>query len=147
MIIQNETLYENSLQRFIEAQDKCYRDVISELSQGRKNSHWIWYIFPQVYGLGLSQFSKYYGIHGPSEAKAYWNNTLLRERYLECVDLIQKAGGSVENILGIVDAKKLHSSITLFLEIDPDSDSLNVALEKLFFGERDVKTIEILTGV
>lgn len=147
MSIQNETQYKNSLQRFIDAQNTCYEEVIKELSQGRKTSHWIWYIFPQVYGLGFSQFAKYYGIHGLSEAKAYWSNTLLRKRYLECLDLILKAGGAVENILGFVDAKKLQSSVTLFSETDPESEPLNVALEKLFFGERDIKTIEILTGV
>jgi uncharacterized protein (DUF1810 family) len=137
---------ESSLQRFIEAQDKCYIEVIKELSLGRKTTHWIWYIFPQVYGLGFSQFSKYYGVHGLSEAKAYWGNTLLRERYLECLDLVLSAGDSPENILGAVDAKKLHSSITLFLEADSNSGLLNAALERLFFSELDNKTIEILTG-
>jgi uncharacterized protein (DUF1810 family) len=147
MIIQNEVPKENSLQRFIEAQDKCYKEVIKELSLGKKTTHWIWYIFPQVYGLGFSQFSRYYGVHGLSEAKAYWGNTLLRERYLECLDLILGAEDSPENILGSVDAKKLCSSITLFLEADLNSELLNTALEKLFFGDLDNKTIEILTEV
>ena len=142
MAIQNK----HSLQRFIEAQDKCYIEVLSELSQRRKTSHWIWYIFPQVYGLGFSQFSKYYGVHDLSEAKAYWSNALLRERYIECLGLVLSAGDSPENILGAVDSNKLCSSITLFLEADPSSDLLNAALEKLFFGEPDNKTIEILKG-
>jgi len=142
---QNEATNEHSLQRFIEAQDKCHEEVINELSLGRKTTHWIWYIFPQVYGLGFSQFSKYYGIHGKSEAKSYWSNALLRKRYIECLDLILSAGDSPENILGSVDAKKLHSSITLFLEATPSSDLLNSALKKLYLGELDNKTIEILT--
>ena len=147
MTTQNKQAVENSLQRFIEAQDKCYEEVLKELSIGRKTTHWIWYIFPQVYGLGFSQFSKYYGVHGLSGAKAYWGNALLRERYLECLGLILSAGDSPENILGSVDANKLRSSITLFLEADPNSDLLNAALEILFFGELDNKTIEILTEV
>lgn len=145
MPIQSEEINEHSLQRFIEAQDQCYEEVIKELSQGRKTTHWIWYIFPQVYGLGFSQYSKYYGIHGLGEAKAYWANALLRDRYIECLDLLLSTGDRPENILGVVDAKKLQSSITLFLEVDPSSDLLNAVLEKLFFGELDNKTIEILT--
>jgi len=138
---------EYSLQRFIEAQDQCYKQVIKELSLGRKTTHWIWYVFPQVYGLGFSQFSKYYGIHGLSEAKAYWANSVLRGRYIECLDLVLGAGDSPENILGTVDAKKLLSSITLFIEADPDSEILIASLKKLFFGELDYKTIEILTEI
>jgi len=144
MYSQNESSNERSLQRFIEAQNKCYEEAIKELSLGKKTTHWIWYIFPQVYGLGFSQFSKYYGVHGLSEAKAYWDNALLRERYIECLDLIINTGDSPENILGVVDAKKLHSSITLFLETDSNSDLLNAALERLFFGELDGKTLQLL---
>lgn len=144
MIIKNEVLNEDLLQRFIDAQDKCYAQVIEELSQGRKSTHWIWYIFPQVYGLGFSQHSKYYGVQGLLEAKAYWGNILLRDRYIECLELVLNVGGSPTNILGAIDAKKLQSSITLFLEVDPKSDILNMALEKLFFGTLDNKTVEIL---
>ena len=145
MTIHNEAVIRQSLQRFIEAQDKCYEQVIKELSEGRKTSHWIWYIFPQVYGLGFSQYSKYYGIDGISEARSYWSNALLRKRYIECLGLVLAAGDGPEIILGIVDAKKLQSSITLFLEVDPNSNFLQTALQKLFFGELDNKTIEILT--
>lgn len=144
MTIPNEILNEQSLQRFIEAQDKYLRQVIMELSQGRKTTHWIWYIFPQVYGLGFSQYSKYYGVRGLLEARAYWGNELLRARYIECLELVLNAGNSPENILGNVDAKKLQSSLTLFFAADPDSDSLNAALAKLFFGELDSKTLQLL---
>lgn len=147
MPIQNEALNEHSLQRFIEVQDNCYEQVVKELSQGRKTSHWIWYIFPQVYGLGFSQYSKYFGIHGLAEAKAYWGNTLLRERYIECLGLVLDAGDTPENILGAVDAKKLQSSITLFLHVDPSPDFLSSALERLFIGAQDAKTIAILKGL
>lgn len=146
MEMQTPLLNERLLQRFIEAQNKCYEVVVKELSFGEKTTHWIWYIFPQVYGLGFSQFSKYYGVHDLSEAKAYWSNALLRERYIECLGLVLSAGDSPENILGAVDSNKLRSSITLFLEADPSSDLLNAALEKLFLGEPDNKTIEILKG-
>jgi|APCry1669189241_1035207.scaffolds.fasta_scaffold35015_2 uncharacterized protein (DUF1810 family) len=147
MDIQTPLLNAPLLQRFIEAQDKCYKEVVKELSLGRKTTHWIWYIFPQVYGLGFSQRSRYYGIHGLDEAKAYWANALLRDRYIELLDLLLSTEDRPENILGVVDAKKLQSSITLFLEVDPSSDLLNAALEKLFFGKLDNKTIEILTEV
>lgn len=118
--------------------------MINELSLGRKTSHWIWYIFPQAYGLGFSQYSKLYGIHGLSEAKAYWSNSLLKERYEECLKLVLNVGDSAENILGHIDAKKLQSSITLFLAADKDSGLLNSALERLFIGKLDNKTVEIL---
>lgn len=144
MTIPNEILSGQTLQRFIEAQDKCYERVIKELSQGKKTTHWIWYIFPQVFGLGFSDYSKYYGIHGLVEAKSYWSNSLLRARYLECLELVIDAGDIPEAILGFVDAKKLQSSITLFLEVDPCSEFLINALDSLYFGELDSKTIEIL---
>jgi len=136
--------YEDSLERFIDSQDNCYVQVTKELSQGRKTTHWIWYIFPQVYGLGLSNYSKYFGIHGLSEAKAYWNHPILRARYEECLNLVLNAKKRPEDILGDVDAKKLQSSITLFLKVDPDSELLHLALRYLYSDEVDNRTITLL---
>lgn len=144
MIIQNKIANQDSLERFISAQNTSYEQVVFELGQGKKTSHWIWYIFPQIAGLGSSEYSSYYGIKGLSEAKAYWANPLLKERYEECVQLMLNVSKPVEQVLGYTDAQKLQSSITLFLEVDPDSLLLNDALEQLYFGERDMKTLELL---
>jgi len=136
--------YEDSLERFIDSQDHCYAQVTKELSQGRKATHWIWYIFPQVYGLGLSNYSKHFGIHGLSEARAYWSHPILRARYEECLNLVLNTKMRPEIVLGDLDAKKLQSSITLFLEVDPDSELLHLALRCLYSGEVDSRTIALL---
>jgi hypothetical protein len=134
----------NSLERFISAQNSCYEQVISELSLGKKVSHWIWYIFPQIAGLGFSEYSIYFGIRNLDEAKTYWGNQLLRERYLQCLQLILDSNKSPVDVLGEIDARKLQSSITLFLEVDGNSEILNNALENLYFGSRDVQTLKVL---
>lgn len=134
-----------SLERFIEAQNTCYEEVIHELKQGLKTSHWIWYIFPQVVGLGFSEYSVYYGIKGLLEAKAYWDNDLLRSRYEECLQLIMDSHKTPEDVLGVIDAKKLQSSLTLFLQVDEDSEILNAAMKNLYAQKLDIKTIAILS--
>ena len=133
-----------SLERFMTAQNSCYEQVIGELSIGKKTSHWIWYIFPQIAGLGFSEYSIYFGINNLKEAKAYWSNELLRSRYEQCLQLILDSSKSSVDILGSIDAKKLQSSITLFLEVDGNSEILNNALEILYFGCRDRATENIL---
>jgi len=130
-----------SLERFMTAQNSCYEQVIGELSIGKKTSHWIWYIFPQIAGLGFSEYSIYFGIHNLKEAKAYWSNELLRSRYEQCLQLIIDSNKNPSDVLGEIDAKKLQSSITLFLEVDENSEILNNALEILYFGCRDERTL------
>ena len=132
------------LSRFLAAQDKCYEEVTSELGRGKKTSHWMWYIFPQIFGLGFSEYSKYYGIKGFAEADAYWCHPLLKARYEECLKLILNSQKSAEDVLGHIDAKKLQSSITLFLEIDKTSELLRTALESLYLGKKDKHTLTIL---
>ena len=136
--------YEDSLERFVDSQENGYSEVIKELSQGRKTTHWIWYIFPQVFGLGISNYSKYFGIHGISEARAYWSHPILRLRYEQCLNLVLNAQKRPEEILGDIDAKKLQSSITLFLTVDPDSEILHLAIGRLFSDQLDSKTIALL---
>ena len=138
---------QDSLQRFVDAQNECYGQVLKELSQGKKTSHWIWFIFPQIRGLGFSEFSQYFGIDGSIEAKSYWKNPLLKKRYEECLQLILDANDSSLNILGRTDAQKLQSSITLFLSIAPNSELLHFALEQLFAGEVDKKSVQILANL
>jgi uncharacterized protein (DUF1810 family) len=134
----------DSLERFVLAQNTCFDVVIKELSIGRKTSHWIWHVFPQIVGLGLSEYSIYYGIRDLREAEAYWANPLLNDRYEEALQLVLQANKTAEAVLGQTDSNKLKSSITLFLEADPNSALLNEALEQLYFGERDLQTLDLL---
>ena len=137
---------QHSLERFVLAQNTCFDEVIKELSIGRKTSHWIWYVFPQIAGLGLSEYSTYYAIKDLGEAEAYWANPLLKDRYEEALQLVLQAKKTVEAVLGQTDANKLQSSITLFLEADPNSALLNEALERLYFGKPDLRTLELLNS-
>ena len=143
-MVKEKPIRDDSLARFNTAQEQCYEQVVTELSQGKKTSHWIWYVFPQILGLGLSEYSKYYGIKGLAEADAYWCHSLLRKRYEECLKLVLNSKKSPTDVLGEIDAKKLQSSITLFLEVDKSSEILNNALEILYFGCRDRATENIL---
>ena len=140
----DKLIKESLLSRFTTAQEQCYEQVIAELGEGKKTSHWIWYIFPQIFGLGFSEYSKYYGIKGFAEADAYWCHPLLKARYEECLNLILNSQKSGEDVLGHVDAKKLQSSITLFLEIDKTSELLSTAIDSLYLGSKDPRTLTIL---
>lgn len=140
----NKKIGDTSLARFTNAQEKCFEQVIAELSQGKKTTHWIWFVFPQIFGLGFSEYSKYYGIKDLTEADAYWRHPLLRARYEECLGLILNTQKSAQDILGQVDAQKLQSSITLFLEVDKTSELLLMAIEELYFGKKDSQTLLIL---
>ncbi len=140
----DKKISDTALARFTTAQEKCFEQVIAELSRGKKTTHWIWYVFPQIFGLGFSEHSKYYGIKDLAEADAYWRHPLLRERYEECLELILNTQKSAQDILGQVDAQKLQSSITLFLEVDKTSELLLMAIEELYFGKKDSQTLLIL---
>jgi uncharacterized protein (DUF1810 family) len=140
----DKLIKESLLSRFTTAQEQCYEQVIAELGEGKKTSHWIWYIFPQIFGLGFSEYSRYYGIKGFAEADAYWCHPLLKARYEECLNLILNSQKSAEDVLGHVDAKKLQSSITLFLEIDKTSELLSTAIDSLYLGIKDPHTLTIL---
>lgn len=106
-----------NLQRFVDAQESCYNQVLAELKNGRKCSHWIWYIFPQQKGLGRSYYSEFYGLDGSDEAKAYLEHPLLGARLKECCRLLMSHIGkkAVEDIMGSrIDVLKLKTSMTLF---------------------------------
>ncbi len=134
-----------NLNRFISAQDKIYETVIKELKNGKKQTHWMWYIFPQIDGLGTSATSKYYGIKSIEEAQQYLNHPVLGKRLLECAEIvITLEGKSIAEIFGFPDNLKLKSSITLFAYIaKPDSIFARI-IDKYFEGEKDVKTLDIL---
>jgi uncharacterized protein (DUF1810 family) len=132
------------LNRFVQAQESVYSRVVSELSAGRKQSHWMWFVFPQVAGLGLSATSQRYAIASRKEASAYLDHALLGPRLIECTRLVLAVRErSIRAILGSPDDAKFRSSMTLF-EAVSDNPIFGEALEKYFAGERDGATLEIL---
>jgi uncharacterized protein (DUF1810 family) len=135
------------LQRFIDAQRGTYETALAELSAGSKKSHWMWFIFPQLRGLGLSPIAQYYGIASLDEGRAYLQHALLGQRLRECVEAILPLSGkrSAEQILGPIDALKLGSSLTLFDQVEPDS-LFAAGLAAFYAGERDERTLALLNG-
>ena len=133
------------LNRFITAQSRDYDRALSEIRAGRKRSHWIWYIFPQLKGLGMSSTSEFYGIDGLGEAKAYMENALLRERLLEISGaLLTPDSNDASSVMGYPDDLKLRSSMTLFAEAAPECAVFQQVLDKFFGGEKDRSTLRML---
>ena len=131
--------------RFTEAQASVYKTALMELQNGNKQSHWMWFIFPQLKELGFSSTAKFYGIKGFAEAKAYLQHPLLRERLEECVKAVLncKAKNPVE-IFGYPDHLKFHSSLTLFALAEPENILFKQALEKFYQGITDFETENII---
>jgi uncharacterized protein (DUF1810 family) len=133
------------LQRFVEAQARNYADALAELRAGRKASHWMWYVFPQVAGLGFSPMAQTYAIASLDEARAYLAHPLLGDRLRECVAAtLAAAGRSAHEIFGSPDDVKFRSSLTLFTAAAPDEPLFRQALERYFAGEPDPRTLGIL---
>jgi|SRR6185503_10350650 uncharacterized protein (DUF1810 family) len=129
------------LQRFVDAQEPVFPRVLVELQQGRKYGHWIWFIFPQMKGLGRSSTSEFFGISSLAEARAYLKHPLLGPRLIKCSELVNAVEGSdAEEIFGDVDAMKFRSSMTLFAYADPSNRIFSAALEKYFAGQFDSLT-------
>ncbi|HXX61825.1 MAG TPA: DUF1810 domain-containing protein [Candidatus Sulfotelmatobacter sp.] len=129
------------LQRFVDAQAVAYCTVLAELRGGRKESHWIWFIFPQLAGLGRSVMSEAYAIRSLDEARAYLAHPILGPRLHECARLILASGApSAGSILGPLDAMKLRSSMTLFHHADPADPVFASVLERCFGGRADPLT-------
>ncbi len=134
-----------NLQRFVTAQERVFDQVLAELRAGRKMSHWIWFIFPQIQGLGRSPISQGYAISGREEANAYLQHPLLGPRLKNCTQLVlQVEGGSALDILGSPDDMKFRSCMTLFAQVSPDDDIFQRALQKYFDGKPDRLTLERL---
>jgi len=133
------------LRRFTSAQESIYDSVLSELKSGQKRTHWMWYIFPQIDGLGHSSTAKYYAIKSMEEARQYVNHPVLGRRLLQCAEAVLGIKGrSISEILGYPDDLKLKSSMTLFASVtDPNSIFVRV-LDRYFQGERDVMTLRLL---
>lgn len=134
-----------NLDRFVKAQEQDYETALKEIRQGCKRSHWIWYIFPQIAGLGLSFISQYYAIASMEEAKAYMENAYLRDHLLEISKALLALDSSDPGIvMGYPDDLKLRSSMTLFAEAAPEEPVFQEVLDKYFGGEKDQRTLDIL---
>jgi uncharacterized protein (DUF1810 family) len=134
-----------NLRRFLDAQASVYANAVRELGAGQKRSHWMWFIFPQISGLGFSPTSVFYAIGSLDEARAYLNHPTLGPRLSECVELtLHVEGKTVAQIFGAVDAQKFRSSLTLFSRARPDISVFAEALAKYFGGEPDAATLERL---
>jgi len=134
-----------NLNRFVEAQEPGYERVVSELSGGRKQSHWMWFIFPQLRGLGYSEMAAYYGISSSKEARAYVEHPVLGPRLLECTRLVNAVEGrTASDIFGFPDDLKFRSSMTLFAAAAPDEQVFQQALDKYFDSQGDSVTLQRL---
>ncbi len=134
-----------NLQRFVEAQDPVFAEVCAELRSGRKQSHWMWFIFPQIEGLGHSSLARKFAVSGLPEAEAYLNHELLGPRLRDCTRLVTAVQGrSILNILGAPDHLKFRSSMTLFSHATSDNQEFTAALAKYFGGEPDQLTLKLL---
>ena len=132
------------LARFVDAQDAggAYDSALAELRAGSKRGHWIWFVLPQVAGLGRSPTSQFFGVHGLAEARAYVAHPVLGPRLLAAARaLADLPGADPVAVLGSIDAVKLRSSMTLFEAADPDEPVYGAVLEKYFGGERDPSTL------
>jgi uncharacterized protein (DUF1810 family) len=134
-----------NLRRFVDAQQAVYETVCGELRQGRKESHWMWFIFPQVKGLGHSEMAQKFAISSPEEAEAYLAHPVLGPRLRECSRIVAYLEGkSVEDIFGYPDDTKFRSSMTLFAQTAKDNEIFRRCLEKYFQGEPDRLTLAAL---
>jgi len=135
------------LNRFLQAQLNVYEGVLIELGAGAKTGHWMWYVFPQIIGLGKSPTTRRYAIKSAAEAVAYLEHTVLGVRLLQCTRLVYGLSGrSVEKIFGFPDNLKFCSSMTLFAEVSSE-EIFNRVLEKYFEAKPDMATTDILKGL
>jgi uncharacterized protein (DUF1810 family) len=133
------------LERFVIAQNPVYDDVVAELRAGSKESHWMWFVFPQLRGLGSSSMANRYGISSREEAEAYLQHPILGARLRECTRLVnQVEGRSVEQIFGYPDDLKFRSSMTLFAQAASGNEGFLQAIEKYFGGKPDQRTLNLL---
>jgi len=134
-----------NLQRFVDAQDGTFEAALAELRAGAKQSHWMWFIFPQLAGLGHSQTARFYAISSPDEARAFLAHPLLGPSLRRCVEALLTHAGhrSAETIFGSIDALKLRSSLTQFDHVAPH-DLFHRALAAFFAGEPDARTLALI---
>lgn len=137
-----------NLDRFIKAQKRDYETAFFEIREGKKRTHWIWYIFPQIKGLGQSETSKYYSIQSIDEAKAYLNNEYLYNNLIDiCNELLKLRTNNILDIIGYPDNLKLCSSMTLFYLVEPKETTFKKVLDKFYNGKLDENTIKIYNSI
>jgi uncharacterized protein (DUF1810 family) len=135
----------HDLDRFVQAQHGVYDEVMAELAGGCKRSHWMWFVFPQLRGLGRSAMARHYGIASRAEAEAYCQHPVLGPRLVACTRLMLAVPGrSAHEILGAPDDMKFRSCMTLFHEVSPHEPLFREALERYFGGQPDPRTMELL---
>ena len=138
----------NSLDRFLEAQERMYETALKEIKNGEKESHWMWYIFPQLRGLGKSQMAYAYGINGIEEAKAYLAHPVLSARLIEITEaLLTHKDIYIYNIMGEIDNMKLHSSMTLFALMSEECSIFHQVLNCFYNNKFDTNTLKILNAI
>ncbi|MGO4193317.1 DUF1810 domain-containing protein [Arthrobacter sp. YAF17] len=138
-----------NLERFVLAQDAgaTYQRALDELRGGAKRTHWMWFVFPQIAGLGQSPTARKYAVTGMDEAQAYLRHAVLGPRLVECAGVVAGLEGSTAGqIFGGIDERKLHSSMTLFLRADPQQSMFGTVLTKYFAGLPDAATDRLLAG-
>ena len=135
----------NDLKRFLEAQENDFETALAEIRKGRKQSHWMWYIFPQIAGLGFSETSKFYAIKDRGEAESYLAHPLLGKRLVEISNaLLEVEGKTVNQIFGSPDDVKLKSSMTLFGALENTKPVFQSVLDKYFNSAKDRRTLELI---
>ncbi len=136
---------ETDLKRFIDAQQTSYQAALAEIKNGRKRSHWMWYIFPQIQGLGFSETSKFYAIKEVSEAEEFLKHPILGSRLVEiCEVLLGLETNNANQVFGSPDDMKLKSSMTLFAALPNTNPVFELVLKKFFGGSKDNKTLQII---
>jgi len=135
----------NNLQRFLKAQEKDFHTALSQIKNSKKQSHWMWYIFPQIAGLGFSETSKFYAIKNVREAEEFLNHSVLGKRLIEiCNELLNLETNDAHKFFGSPDDLKLHSSMTLFSSLPNTKSVFQKVLNKYFEGGKDALTLGIL---
>lgn len=133
------------LSRFIAAQEPIYAQALAEVRSGRKTSHWMWFVFPQIVGLGSSAMAQRYAISGADEARTYLAHPMLGHRLSECAEaLLGVEGRSAFEIFGSPDDMKLKSSMTLFAEVSAPDSAFGKVLDRYYEGQKDPRTLELL---
>ena len=133
--------------RFVQAQEGVYAAALAELRAGRKTSHWMWFVFPQIEGLGRSQTARFFAVKSLAEARAYLAHPVLGERLRQCTAaVLGVAGRTASEIFGSPDDIKFRSSMTLFERAGPDCDLFSDALDRFFEGRRDRMTLDLLAA-
>jgi len=138
----------HDLERFVRAQDGVYEHVLAEISSGRKRSHWMWFVFPQFAGLGMSPTSQHFAIRSLAEARAYLTHPILAARLHQCAEALLSIGGrTAHEIFGSPDDVKLRSSATLFAAVSPTGSVFHRLLDRYFDGTADERTLRLIASL